>query len=507
MKSIRFIFTFITLGPPLNALFTRVLSPSPANGVGARALAATPFRLASRAWKSAGAWLVAAICVLNPSVQAAISGRPVPDMTVFDTLMTTFLSNNSIESAVLGIMHDGRIQYLRGFGLLDAGVDMPENALVRLASCTKPVTAAAMRRLDAQSSINVTDFAFNVNGNGGVLNYAPFPSLGDNRIDDITINHLLQHRGGWDRSTAGDLTYMETTIADDMGVGDPPGRGNTMRWILGQPLQFTPGSRYEYSNIGYLALGLIISLNTGPGYIGHVHQQVLTPNMWVPATEIQAAHTFRADRNPREPWYRSTVTAVNVYDPSGPSVLRPYGGFDVEARLGQGGVLASAAAMLELAERYHISPGSSIIGLPIDGTNPLSSEEAHNGAYSGVNTFLWHRTDDTVVFVFFNRDKSEVSSGHYGSDFVGQLDPILDAGTQFTWPGTTSDGFWVTLGSELPTTGLGGYHSTYRGFASALSRCESGSKIRLRSGSQTFVGTLDKPLLIDAPLGSATLGQ
>jgi CubicO group peptidase (beta-lactamase class C family) len=365
-----------------------------------------------------------------------------------------------------------------------------------------------MRRLDAQSNIDVTDFAFNVSGNGGVLNYAPFPSLGDNRIDDITINHLLQHRGGWDRDTAGDLTYMETTIADDMGVGDPPGRGNTMRWILGQPLQFTPGGRYEYSNIGYLALGLIISLNTGPGYIGYVQQQVLTPNIWVPSTEIQPARTFRSERNPREPWYRSSVSSENVFDPSGPSVSRPYGGFDVEARLGQGGVIASAAAMLELGQRFHIAPGSAIIGLPIDDTNPLTGSESHNGAQSGVNTFLWHRTDDVVVFVFFNRSKSEVAgSGHYGSDFINEIDPILDAGTQFTWPGTTSDGFWVTLGAESPNAGYGGYHSTYRGFASAVSRAGNGSKLRLRPGSQAYVGTIDKRLLLDAPLGAATLGE
>ena len=457
-------------------------------------------------WICAG--LVAVWCASGLPASAATSGRPVPSMSVFDTMMTTFMSNNGIEAGVLGIMNEGRIRYLRGFGTLDTDVDMPENALVRLASCTKPITAAAMRRLDAQTSIDVTDFAFNLNGNGGVLNYTPFPSIGDSRLDDITINHLLQHRGGWDRGVAGDLTYMEIDIADDMNVSNPPGRGNTMRWILGQPLQFTPGNRYEYSNIGYLALGLIVSLNTGPGYIGYVHQQVLNPNMWVPSTEIAAARTFRADRNAREPWYRSTVLSPNVFDGGVTSVSRPYGGFDVEARLGQGGVIASAAAMLELGNRYHISPGSAIIGLPIDGTNPLSSSESHNGAQSGVNTFLWHRTDDTVVFVFFNRSKGEVEGdGHYGSDFINQIDPVLDAGTQFSWPNTTSDGFWVTLGTELLFSGFGGYHSTYRGFASAVTRCTDGSKIRLRPGSQPFSGTITKRLVLDAPLGAAVLGQ
>lgn len=452
--------------------------------------------------------LLLTICATSPSVHA-ISGRPVPTMTVFDTMMTGFMSANSIEAGVLGMMRGGRIQYLRGFGSLDLGVDMPENALVRLASCTKPITAAAIRRLDIQSSdIAVTDFAFNLNGNGGVLNYTPFPSAGDNRLQNITLNHLLQHRGGWDRGIAGDLTYMETTIADDMNVGNPPGRGNTMRWILGQPLQFSPGARYEYSNIGYLALGLIVSLNTGPGYIGYVQQQVLHPGLWVPATEIQPARTFRADRNAREPWYRSSQSVENVFDPDGPNVSRPYGGFDVEARLGQGGVIASAAAMLELAQRHHISPGAANIGLPIDATNPLTSNESHNGAQSGVNTFLWHRTDDVVVFVFFNRSKGEVEGdGHYGSDFINQIDPVLDAGTQFTWPNTTSDGFWVTLGSESANAGFGGYHSSYRGFASAVNRCGDGSKIRLRPGTQPFTGTIRKRLHLDAPLGAATLGN
>jgi len=444
--------------------------------------------------------------IVASSAHGQVSGRPVASMSIFDSSMTTFMLANGIEAGVLGMMHEGRIQYLKGFGSLDSGVNMPENALVRLASCTKPMTAAAIRRLDAQTNIDVTDFAFNINGNGGVLNYTPFPNLGDNRLDDITINHLLQHRGGWNRDIAGDLTYMELDIADDMDVASPPGRGNTMRWILGQPLQFTPGNAYEYSNIGYLALGLIVSLNTGPGYEGYVQQQVLTPAMWVPGTEIEDARTFRADRNAREPWYRSSQLAVSVFNPV-MNVSRPYGGFDVEARLAQGGIIASAAAMLELGHRYHISPGSANIGLPIDANNPLTDNESHNGAQSGVNTFLWHRTDDTVVFVFFNRNKGEVSSGHYGSDFINQIGPILDAGTQFTWPNTTSDGFWVTLGTELPTTGLGGYNSTYRGFASALLRCAEGSKIRLKAGSQAFVGTIDKPLLIDAPLGAATIGQ
>ena len=73
----------------------------------------------------------------------AISGRPVPKLVAFDDAMTELMSDNDIEAGVLGVMRNGTIVYLRGFGLLTTGVNMPENALVRLASCTKPITAAA----------------------------------------------------------------------------------------------------------------------------------------------------------------------------------------------------------------------------------------------------------------------------------------------------------------------------------------------------------------------------
>ena len=58
-----------------------------------------------------------------------------------------------LETKILGLlMKDGRVVYQHGFGWKDEDRDirMPENALVRIASCTKPVTAAAIRHLIAE---------------------------------------------------------------------------------------------------------------------------------------------------------------------------------------------------------------------------------------------------------------------------------------------------------------------------------------------------------------------
>src|SRR5690349_17019782 len=88
------------------------------------------------------------------ATQAAIpvSGRPVPTMNAFDSTVTSFMDQWNVEAGLVGIMRSNRVVYLRGFGSMDVGVDMPENAMVRQASATKPATAAAVRKLAAMGA-------------------------------------------------------------------------------------------------------------------------------------------------------------------------------------------------------------------------------------------------------------------------------------------------------------------------------------------------------------------
>ena len=149
---------------------------------------------------------------------------------------------------------------MRGIGFQDSGqtVPLPNDAMFRIASVTKPITAAAIRHLIGTGALSLSDAIFDVGqSGGGILNSAPFPSLGDRRLDDITVEHLLLHQGGWDRDLLGlDLTFLELSIASDMGIESPPSRIDPVRWIMGQPLQFAPGTQTVYSNISFLLLGL-----------------------------------------------------------------------------------------------------------------------------------------------------------------------------------------------------------------------------------------------------------
>ncbi|MBL8878660.1 MAG: beta-lactamase family protein, partial [Phycisphaerales bacterium] len=170
------------------------------------------------------------ILMFDASANAQISGRYIPELSWADITMLNFMTEHGISGGLLGIMKDGCVVYQRGFGWMDndQNITMPENALVRIASCTKPITAAAIQKLAAEGAFGpdgIDRLAFNLGqSNPGVLNINPWPSLGDSRMRNITIRHLLLHQGGWDRDPdvgPGDVTYMECTIASDMGINSP----------------------------------------------------------------------------------------------------------------------------------------------------------------------------------------------------------------------------------------------------------------------------------------------
>ncbi|BCX48243.1 hypothetical protein HAHE_21510 [Haloferula helveola] len=468
---------------------------------------------------AASLWAAAA---LPAAAVPAVSGRPVPELTDLDDMMSTFMDANSITAGVLGLMQDGRIIYLRGFGEDYDGNDLQENALFRVASLTKPVTASCIHQL-IDDTVNTNAFDLDQVG-GGVLDYDPWPSLGDNRLPNVTVFHLLNHQGGRNRDPDGDgtndindWTYQETNIAGQMGVDSPPGRVSTMRFILGQPLQLNPGNGTlvgdgtvvgnTYSNAGYLALGLMVEQESGQSYINYVRSNVLTPSMWVPSTEIHSGRTFRSWQNSREPAYDSDADVSNVYDNVGPdNVPRSYGGWDHDARTGQGSFVTSAAAYLTLADNYRVGYNGGNIGESLDDF-PLTAGEknGHTGSMpSGTNSAVLQRDDGYRIFIAFN--KRNPSGTNYARTMRTMVDNYIDnIGVPVI--NRTSDGFWTVPSGGAGNNGdFGGYHRPFHSFGDALSVTQSGSKIRLKPGTTDWTGTIGKRRRFDAPLGPVKIG-
>jgi CubicO group peptidase (beta-lactamase class C family) len=361
-------------------------------------------------------------------------GVPVPELSVFDDLMQNFMEDHAIPGGALGIMSDGVVVFERAYGWQDELQSHPirPNVVMRVASMTKPVSAAAIRTLIAAGALNLTDRVFNPKNPGaGVLEYLPFGTP-DVRLGSITIEHLLQHRGGWDRGMVGDLTYMEQNIADDMEIPSPPGRVNTARWIMGQPLQHDPGSTTAYSNIGYLLLGLIVEERSGMDYLSYVHDVVFAGS-GLTEDQLFLGRSFKADQDLREPHYHYSGLAANVFylDQSDVAeVFRPYGSWDHEARTGQGRIVASTRAFLTYLDRFTVN--GSNIGEPRP--PPGSWKWNHTGSLPGTDTLARQRGDGINYVVLFNQRPA--SGASYASQVRVQIDQVLDANTIATWPTT-----------------------------------------------------------------------
>ncbi|WP_442484150.1 serine hydrolase [Aeoliella sp. SH292] len=354
------------------------------------------------------------------------AGLVVPQLTAFDDIMRQTMTQHDISAGVAAIMRDGKLLYRRAFGWDNSARTVPidEDVTMRIASITKPLTAATIRNLIADGHISLNQRVFSLDEPGsGILDHSPFGNDFDPRLKDITVNHLLQHRGGWNRDQVGDWTYDEREIASDMSLPSPPGRDATLRWILGNDagLQHNPGSTYSYSNIGFMVLGMIAEEVTGKPHLEVMREEVFRP-VGIPDHMIKQGRTFAADQDPREPHYEAGI-GLSVFG-SGFVSNRAYGGWDHEARIGQGGIVADPIAILEYMQHYIISGGD--IGLPVPTSG--GSTRSHGGSLSGTSTVAVQRADGIDYVIFFNK-----------SDTVGTADSefnkLINAGT-IQWPTT-----------------------------------------------------------------------
>src|SRR5262249_50927473 len=103
--------------------------------------------------------------------------------------------------------------------------------------------------------------------------------VGDSRISRITIRNLLTHSGGWDAIKSGDpiVAPFSQQISSAMGIAFPPTPTAIISYMLDRQLDFDPGTRFAYSNFGFLVLGRVIEQVSGLTYSEFVRLEVLAP--------------------------------------------------------------------------------------------------------------------------------------------------------------------------------------------------------------------------------------
>lgn len=269
----------------------------------------------------------------------------MPELSVLDDDVALFLQKWQIPGATVALAKDDQLLYARGFGLADENRVMQPDNLFRIASLSKPVTAMAIMKLIQDDIICMDDLVF---GGGGVLNSSPYRTYADPRMEQITVQHLLEHTAGWDReiSPEGDPMFSAVKIARAMNVPAPADAVSIISYMLQQPLDFTPGSRFAYSNLGYNILGRIIEEVTHLPYETYVQNSVLLP---LGITRMALGRNAYEEKKPEEVRYFDLKERrVNPVTGDGKKVPLPYGGFNLEAMDAHGGWLASAPDLIKL---------------------------------------------------------------------------------------------------------------------------------------------------------------
>ncbi len=297
-----------------------------------------------------------------PTVLSAQTGIPVSGMTSCDAQMQSLLSTYGIPGGQFALARNGKLVYDRAFGHADLqGLEptRPDH-LFRVASVSKPITAVAIMQLVQNGELALSDLVF---GTGGVLGEHPYlqeVDYTDQRLEDITVEHLLRHTGGWDRDISCFPTptapYTWTTpgcdpisaplhVAATLGESNPIAKEALVRFLMERGLDHTPGTVYAYSNIGYLVLGLVIEEVTGMSYENHVRTAVFEP---LGICDAHVGRNLLSDKLEREVEYEGEgYTTPSCYG-TGSAVPWEYGGWNLEAMDAHGGWVFSARELVKL---------------------------------------------------------------------------------------------------------------------------------------------------------------
>jgi len=236
-----------------------------------------------------GAALLIALAALE--ARAEPTGSMLPGLEPYDELMTALITKWDVAGGGLVVAYHDRLLLARGYGLAsrERRAAVEPTSVFRLASLSKTITAVAVLQLVEEGRLKLDDRVLPILGQTGPR----ADRITDTRVRDITVRHLLQHSGGFDRDRSGDVVFMPyaAEAARRQTASLPPDCPTILRDALERKLDFTPGTRFAYSNLGYCILGRVIERVTGSPYEAHVRQYVLAP---AGVTRMRVGHTLQS---------------------------------------------------------------------------------------------------------------------------------------------------------------------------------------------------------------------
>ena len=188
-----------------------------------------------------------------------LAAQQAPDLSSkLSEKISAALKKSGAPSVSVAVVQDGKTVFAKAFGSADLAAGRAAGTDTRYAvgSISKQFTAAALLLAQEQGKLSLDD---------AVSKY--FPDL--TRAGEITIRQLLSHTSGYEDYAPQDYLIPEWTKATTP-------QAVLERWAK-KPLNFDPGTKWQYSNTNYVLAGEIFEKATGQPLVGFLREKIFDP--------------------------------------------------------------------------------------------------------------------------------------------------------------------------------------------------------------------------------------
>jgi len=196
------------------------------------------------------------ICLILFACAAPLAAQD--STAAWDKIANDILQKTGVPSASVAVVRDGKMVYSHAYGFANLENKTPAQPSMRysIGSISKQFTATAILLLQEQGKLSLDD---------KVAKWVPGLTDGDK----VTIRQLLSHTSGYQDYWPQDYVMPEML------------ESTTTQHILEKwakiPLDFTPGTKWQYSNTNYVIAGIIVEKAAGEPLLTFLQQKVFGP--------------------------------------------------------------------------------------------------------------------------------------------------------------------------------------------------------------------------------------
>lgn len=198
------------------------------------------------------------VITLLAFLAAPVVAQPLTSAEVMaiDKLVAQTLEDTGVPSVSIAVVRDGQIVLSKAYGKASGTLQARPDQPYQIASISKQFTAMGLLLLEDEGKLDLDD---------SVAKWVPGITYGDR----ITIRQMLAHTSGLQDNWPQDYSFalMEKSVTPQ-GIAD--------RWGK-KPLDYEPGTRWQYSNTGYVVAGMILEKASGEPLMTYLKRRVFEP--------------------------------------------------------------------------------------------------------------------------------------------------------------------------------------------------------------------------------------